>query len=278
MIKLNKNNQVEDSLQARRSKFIRGIDFDLNNDRGIIPSAKIKDASITNAKIGTAAIGDANIGTLTFGAIQGGTANFGGTANGDGVVHVNDSSGSTIVTLDNTGVLVNGGNIVVKNADNTTVIDTAGIVSSANFQTDISFDGSAGLSTSGTTLTDVTGSSLDPLITSRTVRVLFNFMGYGYNTELINSDADDLMELVIYDSALGTTVTNTVIPGVATTKVEVIGMSTFFTMTTQDLMVCRSTILDVSAGTHSYKLQYRAVNGGTAVLDAWELSYIVLGS
>ncbi len=68
-----------------QNNFVEGFKFDSDNDRGIIDTARIRNAAITNAKIGTAQItnallgtaiiGTANIGTLSFNEISGGTIN-----------------------------------------------------------------------------------------------------------------------------------------------------------------------------------------------------------
>lgn len=86
-----------------------------DTEGNIIGTRLIQDASINNAKIGTAAIGTANIGTLTFDVISGGTATFGGTLNGNGVVNVKNSAGSTVVLLNNAGIEVIEGDITLSN-------------------------------------------------------------------------------------------------------------------------------------------------------------------
>jgi hypothetical protein len=118
---MNQYNQPDDSPVANHRSQIRGVDFDVNNDNGIVNSLKIKDASITtakiadaaitSAKIGTAAIGTANIGTLSFSQISGGTAALGGTTNGDGILTVSNAGGTEVVRLDNTGITMTAGTL-----------------------------------------------------------------------------------------------------------------------------------------------------------------------
>jgi hypothetical protein len=68
-----------------------------------ITTAKIGSAQVTNAVIATAAIKDANIDTITFNKITGGTCILGGTANGNGLLQIRNSTGTTIVQGDNLG-------------------------------------------------------------------------------------------------------------------------------------------------------------------------------
>lgn len=85
------------------SKYERGLITTAFIQDAAITTAKIGSAQITNANIATAAIGTANIGTLTFNEIEGGTARLGGTANGDGVLQIRNSLGTTIIQGDNLG-------------------------------------------------------------------------------------------------------------------------------------------------------------------------------
>lgn len=236
----------------------QGIDFDFNTDRNSIGRNKIKN--------------------ITFDQASGGTITLGGTANGNGVMLVKDSSGDTIVTVDNTGILVDGGNIIVKNADNTTIIDTSGIVSAANFPNESAFNGSAGLNTTSTSFTDVTGSSLGTIITTRTIRVFVYIMGYGRNSHVIETDGTAQMEIELFDNGISDGVMNIFIGGLTTTRAYVDGGGTLnIDQYSNDIMSARSAVVDVAAGTHSYKLRYRATSSGTAHLDAWSAGYIQLG-
>jgi len=68
-----------------------------------ITTVKIGSAQVTNAVIATAAIKDANIDTITFNKITGGTCILGGTANGNGLLQIRNSTGTTIIQGDNLG-------------------------------------------------------------------------------------------------------------------------------------------------------------------------------
>jgi len=85
-------------------------------DRKIPQSAfefdsQFEDGVISNAKIRQATIGSAQIGTISFTQVSGGTATLGGTANGDGLLTVNNAGGTEVVRLDNTGITITAGTI-----------------------------------------------------------------------------------------------------------------------------------------------------------------------
>lgn len=124
-----------DSIASAERKEYGAYEFGSETFGNIIGSRLLQDGSITNAKIGT----------ITFNKIQGGTAVLGGTANGDGVLVVNNAAGSSVVTLNNEGITVN-------DESGTTIIDGGGIVSSNNFRI---------VGTSGYPIWDVPG-SVDP--------------------------------------------------------------------------------------------------------------------
>lgn len=83
-----------------------GYEFVTENERGAITRNFLGSAVIGNAQMGTAVIGTANIGTLSFNQITGGTAILGGTNNGSGVFNLRSSTGSQIIKMDSTGLVV----------------------------------------------------------------------------------------------------------------------------------------------------------------------------
>jgi hypothetical protein len=167
--------------------------FQNNNERNAINLTRIKNFSFSQG--------------------FGGTLILGGTANGNGVMLVKDSSGSTIITANNAGIEIDGGNILIKNSTGSTILDTTGIVSTANFANDEAFNGSSGLSTSSTSFQDIPGSTLTSLVLTRTTRVMFELMAYGYNNGAISSNLSDGVEVQIYDTSISSSVTNTIFSG-----------------------------------------------------------------
>ena len=142
-----------------------------------------------------------NTGYMKADRIQGGTLTLGGADNGSGILTVKNSSGTTIVTLNNAGIDVNKGTItgasitlggssdgngtlVVKNASNTTVVTlnrnginaTAGTFSGQLSSATGSFSGSITNQTSGTNPSRITISSgsisIDDPTSSRAAMVM----------------------------------------------------------------------------------------------------------
>jgi len=92
-----------------------------------ITSAKIADAAIDTAKIKDAAITEAKIGDLSADKIKAGTLIVTDQA-GAGASRISIKSGTTEkVRLDKDGIVVNGGDIVVKSPTGATMISGAGI-------------------------------------------------------------------------------------------------------------------------------------------------------
>lgn len=88
-----------------------------------VGTARIADAAITNAKIKD----------LTWDKAQGGTATLGGLNNTDGILSIRDNANVEKIVLDKDGILINDGKIVIKNDEDTTFLDSKGLVSSAVF-------------------------------------------------------------------------------------------------------------------------------------------------
>lgn len=256
---------------------ISGMGFDSVLDRASITNSQIRNLSIDNAKIGTAAIGTANIGTLTFNEISGGTATLGGTANGDGVVSVQNAGGTEIVQINNQGIRVTGGSIVVINSTGGTVVDTSGVVSLTNFNganSVASFTGTIIQSfTDGTAYTDITGGSLQ-IVTARPVNVLF--LADGIFTMSItgtaSTEAREFFALNVGGSIQEQAIqTARIISGLPYGE-----LNSFFSQSIHNYGT-------VAAGTTNVKLQVRhakVLGAGTTGTDLWtyKLTYVILGS
>jgi len=240
-------------------EFIDGYTFDSQNERGAITGIFIRDASINNAKIGTAAIGTANIGTLTFNEISGGTAVLGGTANGDGVLSINNSAGSEVVRGDSDG-------ITVKTLAGTTIIDGSGLVSLANFASD-QVSGSGSGTITSETFVDIASGSLS-IVLGRTSRVYFSYTLNGYH---IDFDGMLVGRLVDGTTQIGP-------------SIQTHGSGPDSGADSPETTSC-SFISSLTAGTHTVKLQLRQNNtGGTAFItsgltsNSFLVNYVVLGS
>jgi hypothetical protein len=179
------------------------------------------------------------------------------------------------LTIDGTG---NSGTI---SSGVGTLMNTDGVRSTTNFNFQQSFNGAASDSTSSSSFVTVPGSTLDPFTLANETYMILALMGYGQNTNFINSGASSsAMELAIYDSLSATTIGNVIITGQAVTQ-PIIGPSgdlTGFNLNMYDQMVYRQAFLLVPAGAHTLSLQYRATDGGTALLDGWQISYSIYGN
>jgi hypothetical protein len=167
----------------------------------------------------------------------------------------------------------------IKDDSGNTIIDTSGLNSLSNFKQAQAFNGAAGLSTTSTSFVDVAGSSLTSLVFPRTTNVLVYMMSYGLNGNAISSDLSDKLEVRLYDSFINDSLANTITCGSCATNVVPDGMGGLdITQSVSEEMVYEMAVLQMAAGTHNLKLQYKASGGGTAYLVAWLAGYIVLGS
>ena len=257
---LTSNFQSKNSL-AQRGDRIRGIDFDLREDRDIINESKIGSGVIRNVNIGTAVIGTANIGTLSFNEISGGTATLGGTINGNGVLSVKNQAGSEVVKLDNTGITINNGSIVINNASGSSVVDSGGIVSTNTFLNNSVDSSGTTFSTTSLTYVDVTNMTLT-FVLSRTTNVLFGLSCAGGNDGTSGGESA-IAILDLNGTAVGNQVnTPTVFNG---------GIS----LQTSGAVM---TIQSVASGTSTVKMRVKALSGGTASYANKSMFYLMLGS
>jgi len=104
MVDLTSNLFPVDSPIARNQGQVSAFQFDSDNERGVISAAKVRNFSFSQG--------------------QGGTLTLGGTLNGNGVLNINDSSGSSLVVADNNGITIkaNNGTTIIDN-DNPRIIE-----------------------------------------------------------------------------------------------------------------------------------------------------------
>ena len=258
------------SSPVNTSNFVNAYEFNSNNERGAITNAFIQDASINNAKIGTAAIGTANIGTLTFNEISGGTATFGGTANGNGLVEVLNQAGGTVVKIDKDGITVTNGSISLKNSAGTTIMDSTGLISAANFAANGTLNSSSRSFTSGS-FTDVPNTSIN-IIVPRATQVLIGAIARAKMEGLTGTDIDIM---TTYMNIGGTVIQ----PGmqIRDTRLET---PSIFSTDSRTYSLAFSSIENISAGTTTVKLQvtYSPTSDGNGDISYTSVYYVVLGS
>ena len=250
--------------------------FDYENDASVIDRSKIRNLAVGSAQIGTAAIGSANIATAVIGSAHihdfnfsqgtGGTLTLGGTSNGNGVFSLKNAGGTEIISMDNTGIVVNQGSITIKDSAGTTIMDATGLVSNPNFA-----NGAVGTNstqeTTSSSYQDVTGLTKTFILT-RGANVLFGCCLSGLNT---SSPSEALTEAVmdLDGTDLGA-------------ELILAGAPYFDGLQTIINPVSASSFIvqNVTAGTHTVKAKFKAVFGGTARLIPYQrtLMYLVLGT
>lgn len=247
-------------------------------ERGAIKAVNIGEATIGSAQIGTASIHSANIADFSFNSGTGGTLTLGGTNNQSGLMVVKDSGGTNRVNIDNAGVTITDGKLTFVNPAGGTVVDGSGIVSTVSFPSDVVFSNSTN-STTGTVATDLPGSSLTSFVLPRNTKALINTLVNG-NNPAFPASTDNSIKISVVDSVDGTLLT---FPIFATWRLSAIQQDgsqnvTGWSCGLNDQMAQTSIIYNLSAGTHTLGLKYQVMSAGTAIVDNFEFSYIILGS
>ncbi len=116
-----------------------GYEFDANTERSAISATHIKNFSFTSGR--------------------GGNLVLGGLDNGNGVLQVVDAGGTERVLINNEGITVNNGSIVVKNSSGSVIMNQTGLTT-VNFASDGTLQ-SGVVSTSGTAFSTVGSITLD---------------------------------------------------------------------------------------------------------------------
>lgn len=184
----------------------------------------------------------------------------------DNVKRLNVGSGKLVVNND--GLVVGG----------TVIIDSAGLNSLNNFRsshvTDI-----ATFETSSTSYVDVTGGSLDTLTLDRNAQVLFIINVIGRNNSINDNEASVgfSAKARIYDVENDLTKAYVTFKGSLGFYYTFSGGGDSWASSVTSTSYSKVIISSVSAGTHNFKLQLQAVDGGTARLFDADIGYVVLG-
>lgn len=274
MNKLNDKLQPLNSPVANYQGAVSAFEFNAGNERNTVDLSRIKN--------------------FNFSSGTGGTLVLGGPGNGNGLMNVKNSIGTTIVQADNTGLNVYNtsgslitslnasgltiyrGNVTIQNANNTTILDTSGIVSTANFAADNVEDVTIRTTTS-TSPTDLPGSTLDTFVLSRAVKAAVYVTVWGYNIAWL-ADAS-IMQVQCVDNIDGTLVAFPLYVNQQLTEVGGGGPPfTAFGYNIDYQFNSAAAIVDLSAGTHTMKLQFYITGTGTAEVALYQLGYVILGS
>lgn len=164
-MELNAQLQPVNAIPAMNSGYVSSYDFDSYIERSAISGVKLRNFS--------------------FNAGTGGTIQLGGVNNQNGLLTVLDASGSTIVTINNAGVTVENGNVTIKNGAGTTILDSTGLVSNANFVTASTVSLNNTRTTNSSTFVDVNNTNLSLSLT-RSTKVLF--LAYGDFANIVGAN------------------------------------------------------------------------------------------
>lgn len=251
---LNAQLQPISAIPAVNAGYVSGYEFDSLNERSSISGVKLRNFS--------------------FNAGTGGTIQLGGTNNQNGLLTVLDASGSTIVTINNSGITVEGGDVTIKNTGGTTILDGSGLTT-ANFVSASTVSLNNTRTTSSDTFVDVDNTTLSVPLT-KSAKVLF--MAYGDFANYVG-DGETCSEYVALN------IGGTLFPDSTNGFGNVFFLDD---LSGDDVTNCLATwhghyLASLAAGTHTAKLQFRQQGThGTTEVDAGVsntgLTYVILGS
>lgn len=207
---------------------------------------------------------------------------------GDGVMRVKFPEGLWLgaaafsdspFRVDFYGNLTSGGTIqgaTIKNGSGVTLIDSTGLNSSNNFRAD-ALSGTGPITTTSNSFVDVSGSSMTGFVLTRPAVVVISFSVYGYNSRYRDTDGQETSEMTaqLVDSVDG------VVEAALLTGIPFVFLDSFLYPAAAEIypsFYSSTNAFLLSAGTHVLKLQFRRENSsGTATIDAFGISYSVLG-
>lgn len=202
--------------------------------------------------------GDATYkGTISAGSVISGNIIVGGADNDDGYISVLDASNNEKVRLDKDGIVVSAGKITVQDSGSTTILDSYGLVSGANFPFSQVSSVDTSDTTSSNTWTDVTDMSID-VTTSRSQQVLIMAKVTGGETNggfSTTSPNACQFRILVDGSQVGTHLH-------LRSSIRENGGTTTYILGDTSI----SLIATVGAGTKTIKIQYRSSVSGKSVM------------
>jgi hypothetical protein len=222
-----------------------------------------------------APIADAKIASIKWNKAVGGTATLGGADNGNGVLEVKDNADETKVVVDKDGIVVNDGNLTLRNADGELIVSGSGLVGE-NVYKHATVSGSPDTTFTNTSWATQASSTMNFTTVQNNTRVLVmaTLVAHGSGSLPFSDtldfgisldDVDPITPLYIelhplgeYDSGTGETNTEFVNPS----PMSIVG------------------VIDVgTAGNHSLSLKRRVRNGNcNGVLNYFSIVYLLLGA
>lgn len=213
------------------------------------------------------AVTNSQLGNFSFGKGVGGTIVLGGSGNGSGQLIVNDSSGSTRVQINNTGIYVTDGSLTFLNSTGGTVLDSSGLVSLTSFSA-ASLQGSGEGTITGTAYTDVSPMAMT-VVPLRNQKILLFACVTGKNDDKGNGYFAQAR--VFQTNPVGGTYE-------AGNAMYISGR--YYENTPGYASAATQEIFQVEAGTNVFKLQARTSNAAaTTMVDLGNtiMGYVLLG-
>jgi len=236
------------------------IAVDSGFEESSFQGVKLADGSVTSAKISS----------ISWDKGYGGTLTLGGASNVSGVLSVKDASAVEKVRLDNTGITVNTGKITIKDDADTTMIDSKGLVSTANFDSG-SVENTGQRDITSTTMVDVPYTSITTSSFPRTVKVLVIM---NVRASLYLPDTDEIQWGEVVLNVDGTNKFSTIFD--QTIQDTRMYTSSVFSFDSRDYSLTGAGILSLGSGTHTFKIQAK-VGGQTLRILSTSVIYVVLG-
>lgn len=177
---------------------------------------------------------------------------------GFGNIVIDGTTGNGVISSNGTGVL-NGNGLTYSNFPNSQVIG-------------------GGISTGSTSFVDVPGSTMTPFLLSQSTTVLVSLTVFGANANYTINDST--MQVQVVDSIAGSFIsiplsTNWRLTGISQNgAMAIVGWS----MNTDIQSVGIADLVSFGAGTHTLKLQYKVNGNGSAEINTFILSYVIIGA
>ncbi|MFA5036127.1 MAG: hypothetical protein WC479_03030 [Candidatus Izemoplasmatales bacterium] len=206
----------------------------------------------------------ANTGTLTVDE----SITAGGSSNG--IIYVKDSSNVTKVQLDNTGITVNEGKIIIKNSSDTSILDATGLISTANFVSDSIVNTAARTYSNSATYADIADTSITTASLARTTKVLIIYTLNVVEFPINGTTAFAGKVTLRIDST--DQVDNNF-------ELELTSLSSIADTSAWGGPLTASGVVSLTSGTHTLKLRAQTINTNSQLnVETTSLAYIVLGS
>lgn len=190
-----------------------------------------------------------------------------------GAISVRNNAGTEVVHIGTNGIDVVDGKITIQSSLGSTILDSIGLNSTANFSNAYIFSNTPGTTTS-TSYVPMSGATLGPVVITRNTNIYIFTTVYAYS---VKSFINGLIMTVQGSSTVDGEFFSFPMfdwNGVNNINFVAQNWNTF----ESDHVVAFSRIKTFSAGTHTFNLNYKVDSGGTALFEDFAFGYIVLGN